>query len=68
MLRLHIRYLDEFFHINSSKHYLLECNYKEIHNKSKNNIIKILVVVFRDMQKFLNTKQKDQPEQLYIIW
>lgn len=31
-------------------------------------IIKILVVIFRDMQKYLSTKQKDQPEQLYTVW
>jgi wobble nucleotide-excising tRNase len=28
--------LDEFFHIDSSKHNLLEYNHQEIHNQSKN--------------------------------
>ena len=30
--------------------------------------MKIIVIIFRDMQKYLSDKQKGQPAQLYVIW
>lgn len=30
--------------------------------------MKIIVIIFRDMQKYLSDKQKGQSNQLYVIW
>ena len=31
-------------------------------------LIQIIVIIFRDMQKYLSEKQKGQASQLYVIW
>jgi len=34
----------------------------------KKYVMKIIVIIFRDMQKYLSDKQKGQSTQLYVIW
>jgi hypothetical protein len=53
-LRSNVRYLDEFFHFDTANHSQFEYSHQEVHNEGIFLVSKIIVIIFRDMQKYLS--------------